>query len=99
MVKKIIVKYLGVRKEVELKVGNGTLKYVRIYFGAWTFNRVTKDRAVKFIDEISAIGGTLGLFTGFAIMSAVEIVYFGVKIILQITKEISTMKTNVMTVK
>ena len=99
MVKKIIVKYLGVRKEVELKVGNGTLKYVRIYFGAWTFNRVTKDRAVKLIDEISAIGGTMGLFTGFAIMSAVEIVYFSVKIILEITKKISTMKTNVMTVK
>ena len=72
---------------------------MRIYFGAWTFNRVTKDKAVKFIDEISLIGGTMGLFTGFAIMSAVEILYFGVKIILQITKKISTMKTNVISVK
>ena len=72
---------------------------MRIYFGAWTFNRVTKDKAVKFIDEISAIGGTMGLFTGFAIMSAVEILYFGVKIILQITKKISAMKTNVISVK
>ena len=68
------------------------LKYVRIYFGAETFNRVTKDRAVKFVDEISAIGGTMGLFTGFSIMSAVEIVFFGVKIIVLTVKKILTKK-------
>ena len=32
---------------------------------------------------ISAIGGTLGLFTGFSIMSAIELVYYGIKIILE----------------
>ena len=74
------------------------LKYVRIYFGAETFNQVTKDRAVKFVDEISAIGGTLGLFTGFSIISAIEIGYFGVKIILQIVKKIITKKTKVTTI-
>ena len=31
--------------------------------------------------QISMIGGTLGLFTGFSIMSGIEIVYFIVKII------------------
>ena len=46
------------------------LRYVRIYFDATTFDIVTKDRAAKFVDMISAIGGTLGLFTGFSIMSA-----------------------------
>ena len=66
-----------------------TLKYVRIYFGAETFNRV------KFVDEISAIGGTMGLFTGFSIMSAVEIAYFGVKIIVQMVKKILTKKSKV----
>ena len=60
------------------------LKYVRIYFGATTFDRITKDRAAKFVDMLSAIGGTMGLLTGFSIISGVEIVYFGVKIILQI---------------
>ena len=80
MVKKL--KCLGLDAELNLK-------YVRIYFGAETFNRVTKDRAVKFVDEISAIGGTMGLFTGFSIMSAVEIVYFGVKIIVQMVKRCS----------
>ena len=58
-------------------------KYVRIYFGASTFDIITKDRAAKFVDMISAIGGTLGLFTGFSIMSAIELVYYGIKIILE----------------
>ena len=62
------------------------LRYVRIYFGATTFDIVTKDRAAKFVDMISAIGGTLGLFTGFSIMSAFELVYFGIKIILEAIK-------------
>ena len=62
------------------------LRYVRIYFDASTFDIITKDRAAKFVDMISAIGGTLGLFTGFSIMSAVEIVYFGIKILLEAIK-------------
>ena len=62
-------------------------KYVRIYFDATTFDIITKDRAAKFVDMISAIGGTLGLLTGFSIISAIEIVYFGIKIILEIFKK------------
>ena len=58
-------------------------KYVRIYFDATTFDIVTKDRAAKFVDMISALGGTLGLFTGFSIISAFEIVFFGIKIIFE----------------
>ena len=71
---------------------------MRIYFGAKTFNQVTKDRAVKFVDEISAIGGTMGLFTGFSIISAVEVLYFGIKIILQIITKILTKETKVTTI-
>ena len=59
---------------------------MRIYFDGSTFDVITKDRAAKFVDMISAIGGTLGLFTGFSIMSAVEIVYFGIKILLEAIK-------------
>ena len=57
------------------------LKYVRIYFDATTFDRITKDRSAKFVDKLSVIGGTMGLLTGFSIISGVEIFYFGVKII------------------
>ena len=57
------------------------LSYVRIYFDTPTFDRITKDRAAKFVDMLSAIGGTMGLLTGFSQISAVEIGYFAVKII------------------
>ena len=64
------------------------LKYVRIYFDATTFDKITKDRAAKFVDMLSAIGGTMGLLTGFSIISGVEILYFSVKIILQAVKKL-----------
>ena len=40
---------------------------------------IKKDRAAKFVDMMSAIGGTMGLLTGFSIISAVEIIYFATK--------------------
>ena len=52
------------------------LRYVRIYFDTPTFDRITKDRAAKFVDMLSAIGGTMGLLTGFSIISGVEILYY-----------------------
>ena len=61
-------------------------KYVRIYFDASTFDVITKDRAAKFVDMVSAIGGTLGLLTGFSIISAFEIVFFGIKIIFEMIR-------------
>ena len=68
------------------------LRHVRIYFYATTFDRITKDRAAKFVDMLSAVGGTMGLLTGFSIISAVEIVYFGIKIILKILNDRVNMK-------
>ena len=60
------------------------LRYVRIYFDTPTFDRITKDRAAKFVDMLSAIGGTMGLPTGFSIISGVEIIYFIVRIFLKL---------------
>ena len=68
------------------------LRFVKIYFYATTFDRITKDRAAKFVDMLSAIGGTMGLLTGFSIISGVEIVYFLIKIILKVLKDRVTMK-------
>ena len=56
------------------------LRFVRIYFDTPTVDKVTKDRAAKFVDMLSAIGGTMGLLTGFSIISGVEIIYFMWKI-------------------
>ena len=61
------------------------LRFVRIYFDTPTFDRITKDRAAKFVDMLSAIGGTMGLLTGFSIISGVEILYFIVKILCNFT--------------
>lgn len=66
---------------------NLNLKFVRIYFEATTFDRITKDRAAKFVDMLSAIGGTMGLLTGFSIISGVEAIYFGFKVILKLLRK------------
>ena len=65
-----------------MDMGIPTFKYIRIYFGTPTFDRVIKDIAAKPVDKLSAIGGTMGLLTGFSIISDVEIIYFSVRIVL-----------------
>ena len=79
---KQILKNLLLDFDSELK-----LRFVRIYFYATTFDKITKDRAAKFVDKLSAIGGTMGLLTGFSIISGVEIIYFVVKIILKMLRD------------
>ena len=56
------------------------LKFVQISMSTSTFDVIKKDRAAKFVDQLSAIGGTMGLLTGFSLISGVEIIYFMVKI-------------------
>ena len=55
------------------------MRFVRIYFDTATYDKITKDGLAKFVDMLSAIGGTMGLLTGFSIISGVEIVYFATK--------------------
>ena len=63
------------------------LYYVKISFNTPKFEKITKDRAAKFVDMLSAIGGTMGLLTGFSIISGVEIIYFAFKIFWNIFKQ------------
>lgn len=42
--------------------------------------RITLTATVTIMNALSSIGGTLGLFLGFSILSAAEIVYWGWKI-------------------
>ena len=61
------------------------MRYVKIVFDVEPYyDRVIKDRAAKPVDMLSAIGGTMGLLTGFSIISGVEIFYFGIRIIFKI---------------
>ena len=57
------------------------LQFVRIYFDTPTYDRITKYEKVKFVDILSAVGGTMGLFTGFSIISGMEIIYFSYKLV------------------
>ena len=65
-----------------------TLRFVEIQFNAPVFDKITKDRSAKFVDMLSTIGGTMGLLTGFSIISGVEMLYFAVKIAINYFKNL-----------
>ena len=67
---------------LEYEHQRSNLQFVMIHFDAPVFDKVTKDRAAKPEDQLSAIGGTMGLLTGFSFISAMEIAYFVFKIAL-----------------
>ena len=71
---KEVLQYLQVQK-------TSSLKFVRIFFGTTRYNKITKDESAKFMEVLSAIGGTMGLLTGFSIISGVEILYFATTLI------------------
>ena len=53
-----------------------TLQLVQIYFDTATYDEVERDKKIKTEAQLSLIGGTMGLLTGFSILSGVEILYF-----------------------
>ena len=53
-----------------------TLQSVEIYFDTATFDDIERDKKIKTEAQLSLIGGTMGLLTGFSIISGVEIVFF-----------------------
>ena len=59
-----------------------TIELVQIYFDTATFDNIERDQKIKFDAQISLIGGTMGLLTGFSIISGVEIVAFLFKLIM-----------------
>ena len=58
-----------------------TLQLVEIYFDTATFDNIERDKKIKTEAQLSLIGGTMGLLTGFSIISGVEIVYFLLRLI------------------
>ena len=71
------------------------LHYVKIMFKTPKFERISKDRAAKFVDMLSAMGGTIGLLTGFSIISVIEILYFSIKITVSIFMRFKKRHSNV----
>ena len=65
------------------------LQLVHLYIGTPTYDMVEKDVKITFTTFISLVGGYMGLFTGFSILSGVEIVYYAAKFLLSsVTKKV-----------
>ena len=58
--------------------------FIEIYFDTSTFDKVEKDKKMTMEAQLGLIGGTMGLLTGFSILSGVEIVYYAIKFFLSL---------------
>ena len=67
---------------------------IQIMFDAPKFDRITRAAQTNLVAQISAIGGTLGLFSGFSILSGVEIIYFLCKAIVAMLENWKINKKN-----
>ena len=74
--------------EVDLKgiKRHTELHWVHIYFNTPSFDKITRDEKADFVTKMSDLGGTMGLLTGFSVISLVEIVFFGTKILFDFLK-------------
>ena len=66
---------------------------VEIYFDTATFDDIERDKKIKTEAQLSLIGGTMGLLTGFSIISGVEIVFFLLRLILFTNIMINNLQT------
>ena len=57
---------------------------IGIYIDTPAFDEVTQDVAATFTDRLSTVGGTFGLLTGFSLISAVEILFFLAKFLMNL---------------
>ena len=62
------------------------LYVVHISFATDTYDEVELDVKVTMEAQLGLIGGTLGLLTGFSILSGIEILYFIIKGFLSLVK-------------
>ena len=76
----------GITREVKLKgfQRNTKLHWVEILFNTPTFDKIKMDERANFVVKMSSFGGTMGLLTGFSLISLVEIIFFALKITLSI---------------
>ena len=72
-----MIKYIISGEELEAE-----LHLVHIFFDTATFDNIQKDKKIKFEAQLSLVGGTMGLLTGFSIISAIEMIYFFLRLTL-----------------
>merc|ERR1712037_701943 len=77
--KREYVKHLGFNPQEENLTSvleHSPLEAVYIYFDTATYDEIERDEKVTMEAQLGLIGGTMGLLTGFSILSAVEIIYY-----------------------
>ena len=57
---------------------------VQFYFAPATYDEIERDKKLTLEAQLGLIGGTMGLLTGFSILSGVEIIYFALKFIMSL---------------
>ena len=57
---------------------------IQIYFDTATYDEIERDVKVTINAQLGLIGGTMGLLTGFSILSAVEIIYYLAKVFMSL---------------
>lgn len=72
---------------------NIPLQLIQIYFDTAAYDEIEKDVKVTLEAQLGLIGGTMGLLTGFSILSGVEICYFGMKFFMSLRKSTMSLKT------
>ena len=60
------------------------LPLVQIFFDTATYDEIEKDVKVTLVAQLGLIGGTMGLLTGFSILSGVEIIYYLIKLFMSL---------------
>ena len=53
--------------------------FIEIFFDTSTYDEVEQDKKMTLEAQLGLIGGTMGLLTGFSILSGVEIIYYAIR--------------------
>ena len=53
--------------------------FIEIFFDISTYDKVEQDKKMTLEAQLGLIGGTMGLLTGFSILSGVEIIYYAIR--------------------
>ena len=63
-----------------------SLQLVQIFFNTATFDNIENDKKIKLEGMLSLVGGTMGLFSGFSIISGLEIIFFVFRLIMSLVR-------------
>ena len=69
---------------------------VNVYMDVSVALEITQTASATLIDVVSNVGGTLGLFSGFSLISAIEIVYWACKGLLRPKKVAGKRKSKIL---